>query len=396
MKISLPKLISLPKIGKLLATPSNIPFGLDISDLYLRLVQLKDVAGKNLTLQTFNELPVPPGIVKEGEILDTPKLSQLIKKLIEQAPGGITCKEVIIDLPEPKTFIKMVTFNWPEDEYEVEEESKKNQNKGEKRDKLSNKKRILYKILANELAEDVPLSLEEAGIDYQFIKGNLEGAKPGEELKLIVAVAPKKIIDDYTQVLEESGLIPVALEIEGMSIARALIKHDSSKVETLKIIIDLGATRTGLIIYYNDLVRYSLSIPVSGRQTTQMIADQEKVPFNEAEKLKISHQLNPQLKDNISQIIESELENVISRIKEVMIFCELKISAQKKPEIVLCGGGANWPGLDEILSKRLETPVTIASPWINFNEKPKDFPLDKTLSFATAIGLALGGLYDYA
>ena len=65
-------------------------------------------------------------------------------------------------------------------------------------------------------------------------------------------------------------------------------------------------------------------------------------------------------------------------------------------KILLCGGGANLKGLPELLSLELKIPVELGNPWINIlptslKELP-DLPLEKSLAFTTAIGLALRGI----
>ena len=64
-------------------------------------------------------------------------------------------------------------------------------------------------------------------------------------------------------------------------------------------------------------------------------------------------------------------------------------------EILLCGGGANLKGLTDILSLELQLPVSTGNPWVNILPQPlkeiPELPYDKSLSYTTALGLALRG-----
>ncbi|MBI5622033.1 pilus assembly protein PilM [Candidatus Falkowbacteria bacterium] len=415
--------------SKLNTTPATMPFGLDISDGMIRAVQLKRQGAKSFSLRCKHELPLPSGVIQSGEILDQVKLSGYINKLItrrsaDQFGQRITAREVISVLPEPKTFIKLVTFAWPANARESDSASQAS----------TDPSATIQTVLAQELSEDIPLSLEDATYDYHILRGNPHTAKPGDTIQLLTAIAPKKIVADYTAVLEASGLVPVALEVEGLAIARAVIPWTPqpsapSAADTINIIVDLGANRTGMIIYHNGIIRYSLSVPVSGRAISQKIADKEKISFPEAEKMKLSHSLTGGNSD-IDAIIRSSLDILISRLREALVFCQVKLSDSVKPQILLCGGGALWAGLTAMLSQQLNVPVGIADPFVNFSnkssiflseyytsreyslnhsspqqadgvfgkvlDKPSGISASSALSLTTAIGLALGGLYDYA
>jgi len=62
-------------------------------------------------------------------------------------------------------------------------------------------------------------------------------------------------------------------------------------------------------------------------------------------------------------------------------------------EILLCGGGANLPGLCDELFSQLKIPVELGNPWINIlSESSKEIPkfsLQNSLKYTTALGLAL-------
>ena len=64
--------------------------------------------------------------------------------------------------------------------------------------------------------------------------------------------------------------------------------------------------------------------------------------------------------------------------------------------VVLCGGGANLLGLVPFLVKRLQRPVEIGDPWINFSFSTSlpVIPADQSVQFSTAIGLSVGGRYS--
>ncbi|GAI18038.1 unnamed protein product, partial [marine sediment metagenome] len=76
-------------------------FGLDISDLSLKIIKLDKAK-----LTSFGETKIPSGIIKEGEVKDRKSLSQIIEKAVKEVKGKrLKSKYVILSLPEEKSFL---------------------------------------------------------------------------------------------------------------------------------------------------------------------------------------------------------------------------------------------------------------------------------------------------
>jgi type IV pilus assembly protein PilM len=252
----------------------------------------------------------------------------------------------------------------------------------------------------------IPLPVNEVYLDCEIVPPVYNHLK---HLDVLLAAIPKKTVDPYLRVLKKAGLKPIAFEIESLATARALIENQTTTYPVL--IIDLGATRTSFIIFAGKSVRFTTSIPVSGIHFTELIAKSLKISFEEAEILKTLHGLQEGLKIKLGE--KTALEKTKGKIFEALIpalvdlvqqikkyidyyqthayFSGLPPSGKKIQKIILSGGGANLKGLKEFLELELKIPVEIGNPWINVGEV-KNFPKEKSLSFATAIGLALRGI----
>ena len=204
----------------------------------------------------------------------------------------------------------------------------------------------------------------------------------------------------------------MCLEIESLAIARALIKNKTSDKAVL--LIDLGLTKTGFIVFSGNCVRFSTFIPVSSHSFTKIIAKSLNVEEKEAEKLKIKHGLEGKIhfttkrnraekKIEQGRVFEAlipaltdllqQIKNYITYYKTHPSFKHFSKNHKGIEKILLCGGGANLKGLSELLSIELKIPVELGNPLINLSPNakkkiPKAF-LEKSLAYTTAIGLAL-------
>ena len=384
-------------------------FGLDISDLSLKIIKLKK-GRKFFTLSSFGKEEIEPGIIKGGEIKDEKKLAEIIKEAIKKVRGGkLKTNYVVASLPEEKAFLQVIQMpRLPEEDL---------------------KSAVIY-----EAENYIPTPLEEVYLDYQIVPPIYDHL---DHLDILIAALPKKTVDPYLSALKLAGFVPKVLEIESLAIARALIKGGATTQPIL--LIDLGATRTSFIIFSGQSLRFTTSIPVSSTSFTEIISKNLGVTLAEAERLKIKYGLEEKIKINIGdektnikkergKIFEAlipALIDLVQQIKRYLDYYQTHASHEHLPpttfqknnsnkhkpqkvvgglppdgkgisKIYLCGGGANLKGLCELLSLELKIPVEMGNPWVNILIKEKkevpELSFEESLKYTTALGLALRGI----
>jgi len=348
-------------------------FGLDISDKFLRIIKLARKRD-NLVLESFGKTKIPIGIVEKGEIKTPQKLAVIIKQALKEINGKkIKTKYVTLSLPEEKSFLDV--FKIPILKKEETEET-----------------------IKFEIENYIPLEIEQVYFDFEKIKMK-DNQKKYQEI--LIAAAPKKIVDPYLETLKQAGLRPLALEIECLSTVRALIKKNA-KLESL-LIIDIGEDKTSFIIFSGGSLRFTSTIPISSQTLTEAISKNLNIKLDKAELLKSEEGLIGK-KDVFDAMIPC-LTDLTEQIKNHLAYYhshnteEKESKGSKKLEkILICGSGANLKGLVNFLSSSLKIEVEIGNPWVNIlkeeiKEVPK-LPFKKSLGYTTALGLALKEYYD--
>ncbi|MFH1582774.1 MAG: type IV pilus assembly protein PilM [Candidatus Falkowbacteria bacterium] len=388
----------------ILTNNSTSPIGLDISDLSIKLVQLNKSRDK-IKIQALSKLNLPQGIIVNGEIKNKTELIKAIKKIIsDPLYGKVSSEEVVACLPESKTFIKLI-------------EIQKSPNP-------------LADIIGSEIEKHVPMDLNEIYYDWQIIE------ELADKYLVLIGAAPKNIVNQYTDLLDETKLSPIALEIEPISICRSLLKEETSNLKPTTFgaktkidanlnygIIDIGANHTCMIFYSGQTILFTVSMPISGEEITSKISQALNLTKEQAEKAKIICGLDENKANGvIKNILADNLKSLVEKIKEAISFYENYFS-QRGPlsQILLCGGGANIPNLEKIISKEFSIEVKPADALTNLSETKNKFDeiftekhtlnlesakLDsdnkqKNLSvkqnssatFTTAFGLALRGIF---
>lgn len=334
-------------------------FGLDISDGAIRAVKLHK-NGKQITIESFGESILPAGWLVNGEIKQPEKVTALIQKLLRQTEGKkISTKNAIAVLPEQKTFIKVVKIA-VQPNHNIEE------------------------LITEAIKNYIPLDREEIYLDWQII------AKSQGIVKVLIGAAPKKIVDAYTSLLEASDLIPHALEIEAAALTRSLLTEKSP--QGAKVIIDIGAVRTGLVLYGQGTIQFTMSLPISGNKITETVAKTLNLDLKKAEQAKIICGLDKsKCEGALLTILTLAINQLVVQIKKGIAFYQSNDpAAEPINEVILCGGGANFSEIDRVLAEKLQLPVRIGDPLLHISKRSKvKIEKNKALSYSTAIGLAL-------
>lgn len=350
-------------------------FGLDLSDLSLKVIKLKKKRDF-FSLASFGEEEIPSGVIAEGKIKNEDSLAKTIKKAFLEAKGEkIRTKYAVISLPEEEAFLQVIQVP-----------------------KMSEEE--LKKAVRFEAENYIPLPLNEAYFDFQVVPPFVDHL---DHLDILVAALPKKAVDPYVSAIKKAGLIPLILEIESLAIARAVVKNGVSPFPIL--LIDLGATRTSFIIFAGFSLRFTSSIPVSSIKFTEAIAKNLNIGLEEAEKLKVEYGLAEREQKEGKEVFEAlipALTDLMEQLKTHLRYYQTHslhehlANGRGVEKIILCGGGANLKGLDSFISRELKLPVEIGNPWINIlGERPKEvprLPYQESMGYTTALGLALRGV----
>lgn len=203
------------------------------------------------------------------------------------------------------------------------------------------------------------------------------------------------------------------LEVEdivfsGLASSLAVLSNRQKEIGTL--VIDMGAGTTEYVVYTRGVIRHTGVLAVGGDHVSNDLACGLKIPLGRAEQLKTEHGsafVDQSVKgqtvsiageaaladkninlEHLRRIMYLRLEETFSLIAQNIDENNL---LEMIPEgIVLCGGGANIPGIAELASTIFGVPACVGKTHaLGGISSTLDHP-----EFATAIGLARFGLID--
>jgi len=352
------------------SNPFPNAFGIDIGDLSIKLVQLRKrhCSGNfpRYDLVACRSIDLPPGLITDGELQKPEDVRKHIQRLLlaNKKQKAVKSPWVVAAVPETKSFLKLIQIKKAPDDLTDEE-------------------------IISVAKKHIPLDEENYYLQWQIIRHTQE-ASPKTDV--LIGAVDKFIADSYTYLLESLGLGVVALETEAVAVARTLITADKTYSSEARAILDIGATRSNLVIFDNGVVQFSTTIPYSGELLTTAIEQKLHLQYDDAEELKKKVGLDyKQSKNKAWIIISEETKKLISSLKESFRFYYSHFpQANKITHITMCGSGSNLQRLDKIISSELKIVARPGRLWKNLqNERVTTNYKDTPLGYATAVGLAL-------
>ena len=157
---------------------------------------------------------------------------------------------------------------------------------------------------------------------------------------------------------------------------------DEDDLESNILLLDLGHTTTGYLLYKEGSPYISGVIDRGGKNITEDLAQVFFIPLSEAERIKIENgyalaELVPEDEEvavqdkegntisvksrDIAYIVEDNLRNIVSDVLEALYKKGVDIE-NEIDEIVLVGGGAQTKGIKELFEELLPYKVRIGKP----------------------------------
>jgi type IV pilus assembly protein PilM len=338
--------------------------GVDISSTAIKLVELAD-AGKGVhRLERYVIEPLVRDVVTDGNITNLDLVSDALKRAHKRL--GSRHRNVALALPASMVITKkiIVPSGQKEEDLEIQVEAEANQ----------------Y----------IPFALDEVNLDFQVI-----GPAPTnpEESEVLIAASRKEKVEDRVAVAEAAGLKPRVMDIESYAMQQAfeLISPTlpaSGRDQNIAL-VDIGAHVTHFYVLRNNQFLFSRDQAFGGNQLTHDIQRAFNLTPDEAESAKKSQGL-PENYD--SDVLQPFMETLALEVTRALQFFFTSTSYNQVDQIVLAGGCALLPGIDELVGKRAGVPTIVANPFANMamsdRVRPRQLAQEAPL-LLIACGLAL-------
>jgi len=309
--------------------------GMDISDDAVRFVYFIQTHHKNQrSIKIAGERLLPEGVVERGVIKKSKELKEIIKSIKEDHKS---LEFVRVSLPEEESYLFSVQIP------KVSQDEIKD-------------------VVSSRLEEFIPIKSSEATFDYRVL------SVANDKLGVEVSVVSNTVVVSYSNVFENTGLIPIYFEVESKATTRSAVPSEEKGAFA---VVDIKKSKTSIYLVVNKVIQMSSSVGIGAKDLTV----------------------------HGGQILDDSKEAVAGLKDEIEKRCRYWDTHKSKGNghsseiegVILCGEGASIKGLPNYLRSHLARSVSKANPWINvidFDHYVPPLTLDDSLRYAVAIGLA--------
>ncbi|MGQ9779588.1 MAG: type IV pilus assembly protein PilM [Bacillota bacterium] len=352
--------------------------GLDIGTSAIKVVELTRKGDKCL-LTRVGVTSLPMGAIEGGMVRDIATVAQILARLLKET--RIKTKRVMAAVAGQAVIVRSLKFpSMPRHE--------------------------LAQAVRFEAERYIPFPAEEAAMDFDVTGENPET----NEIEVMLVAAQRGVVESHVQTLRAVGLQPIIVDVQPFALVRSLHMYlmDSLAMGSPMNVafLDIGAGTTDLVIFRDEVLRFTRIIPIGGNYFTRAIAGRLGVSEEEAEAMKIAHGqviLEPEAGlDNsqdaqLSSVITAVAGELVTEIRRSFDYFRLQ-SREDISRVVATGGGIMLRNLVGYLEHELGLRIEIGDPLERLhpnsrNCAPHLLPGAGPI-FSVAIGLALRGVEE--
>lgn len=308
--------------------------GIDISSSAVKLLELSQNSS-GYRVEHYGVEPLPPNAINEKSISDVDAVGESIQKAIKRS--GTKNKHCAMAVAGSSVITKVITMP----------ASLKN-------DELEGQIQL-------EADQYIPFALEEVNLDFNVL-GPTEGNP--ETVDVLLAASRSENVELRVAAAEHAGLTPKIMDVEAYAVENVfpfLLDHipEGHGGKTIGL-VDMGATMTRLDVIADEKMVYTREQPFGGRQLTEEIMRRYRLSYAEAGLAKKGGGLP---EDYVPEVLEPFKESIAQQVNRFLQFFYSASRYSAIDHLILAGGCASIPGIDELIENRLGPSTTIANPF---------------------------------
>lgn len=335
--------------------------GVDISSSAVKMVEIAE-AGKNLyRVERYAIEALPKDAVVDGNISNIEAVGEALRRAYKIL--GSRTKAAALALPAAAVITKKILApaGLREEDLELQVETEANQH--------------------------IPFALDEVNLDFQVLG---PAQNNPQEVEVLLAASRKEKVEDRVAAAEAAGLKAMVMDVESYA-AQAAFECVAAQLpnrgegQTVAL-IDIGASTIHINVLRDQESVYMREQAYGGNQLTQEIQRRYSLSSEEAELAKRQGGL-PETYE--TEVLQPFMDTLALEVARALQFFFSSTTYHSVDHILLAGGCAMIPGLDDVIASRTQVSTMIMNPFANMALSPRIKPRQLTAD-APALMIACG------
>ncbi|QEA37965.1 type IV pilus assembly protein PilM [Pistricoccus aurantiacus] len=309
--------------------------GVDITSSAIKLIELKSTCN-GFQVISYAVVPLREDAVVEHRIRDVAEVTRVLERVLEAAKP--ISRNTCVAVPASAAITKIITvpaaFENEEIERHIELESDKH----------------------------IPFPFNEVAFDFQRLGLS---AKQADQQEVLLVASRQQNVTQLTEVLENVGLVPVAVDVESFAVERVfaeMVHHQlgSQVLGEAVALVDIGAMFNTFYILHAGSIVYRRDTSYGGRQLTDEIRMHYGLSMSEAGFAKKRGGLP---EDYDSTILSPFVDTLVQQVARSLQLYYAGGHKREVDRLLLSGGTGVLPGLRDRLAQETGIDVSLATPF---------------------------------
>lgn len=315
-----------------------VTVGLDIGGSGVRAAVI-DAAKNKRELKRYGEMPLSPGTVVGGDIVDDLAVAEALTALWKREK--LPKKHVVVGTASQRLVVRQVDVPAMDDAE-------------------------LREALPYQVQDFIPIGVDEAILDFVPLEDFL--TPDGEPMRSILVVAVyRDIVDAILQATRKANLNVEAIDLQAFGLVRAVFGMAPAIDNPLQAIVDIGSSVSQVVIAKGGQARFVRLLPRGGEDFTGVLRDGLSLEAGEANEMKRRVGVTPE--DELTgegddreaqRLLTREADALIEEVRGSVSFFVSQAGDEQVREVVVAGNGARLPHLASRLGKALGVAVAPA------------------------------------
>jgi type IV pilus assembly protein PilM len=301
--------------------------GLDIGSSSVKAVELRPV-GNEYELVGFGMAQLPYGAVEGGDIRQPAAVQEAVRQAVDQ--GRIQATEATIGMSGGAVIAKRVTLP-----------------------KMSESE--MNESIRWEAEQHIPFEIEDVELDFQLMR------QDGPQMEVMLVAVKKGKVKSYAEVVAGAGLNVAVVDVDVFALETQYEYSYPSESEVVAL-VNIGHETTNTNIRQGGLNVYARDIFVGGRQYATTVAQRFDLSPAEADGLVRGKQGQVSWAD-IEPVLDLVSQELGQEIQRTLDYFGTTAEHERIQRILLSGGCALLPGLQDFLASQWGIEVVVANPF---------------------------------
>ncbi|MBD2209893.1 pilus assembly protein PilM [Calothrix sp. FACHB-156] len=358
-----------------LFSKSNKGVGIELAPERVNIVQLRKQR-QGLKVEALTSIPVPEGVMMDGQIADAPAMAQLIQQGL--AESKIKASRVATGVTGRDSIVRLIPVPAELDDKELRE-----------------------MVLNHEAALYLPYPREEADVDYQKL-GYFVDEDGIEKVQVLLVATRKEVTESYINTFEQAGLQIDVLEINSFAMIRTIrdqLRQFSPQEAAVLVDIEFDSSEIAIIV--NGVPQFSRTVPIGTYQMQYALSKAMSLPASRDMEMLYGMTIMATNVDGgktgLTDInpgmaaLLRVLGELTDELRRSIDFYLNQSENLEVAQIFLAGPGGGLQQLDEFFTQRLSLPTAQIDPItsLSLEVSEEKYPVVQRAGLATVMGLGM-------